>query len=85
LLLATSEYHVIESADGTFTVELREITKRGDLLFKKDGFQTRQDAQAWFTPVEIFEPPWIARTATAATRTQRRKYPVVVIDNTTED
>ena len=80
--MATSEYRVIESADGTFTVELWEITKRGNLLFKQGGFQTRQEAQAWFTPVDIIEPPWFARTAP---RTRQRKYPVVVIDNTAED
>jgi hypothetical protein len=80
--MATSEYSVIESPDGTFTVELWETTKRGKLLFKKDGFQTRQEAKAWFTPIEIIEPPPIAITTA---RTRRRKYPVVVIDNTAED
>jgi hypothetical protein len=75
--MASSEYRVIESADGTFTVELREITKRGNLLFKKDGFQTRQEAEAWCTPVEM-DPPWIVRTTT-------RTPPVLVIDNTAEN
>jgi hypothetical protein len=76
--MATSEYRVIESADGTFTVELRETTKRGNLLFKKDGFQTRQEAEAWYTPVEM-DPPWIARTTTGT------QHPVLVIDNTAEN
>ena len=54
--MATSEYRVIESADGTFAVELWETTKRGNLLFRKYGFRTRQQADAWITPGPIIDP-----------------------------
>ena len=54
--MATSEYRVIEFADGTFVVELWETTKRGNLLFRKYGFRTRQQADAWITPGSIIDP-----------------------------
>jgi hypothetical protein len=60
--MASSKYRVIESADGTFTVELWENSKPPNLLFKRDGFRTREEAQAWSTPAAIIDPHPITTT-----------------------
>jgi|SwirhisoilCB2_FD_contig_51_14716134_length_280_multi_1_in_0_out_0_1 hypothetical protein len=60
--MASSEYRVIESADGTFTVELWETGRQAKLLFRRDGFGTREEAQAWSTPANIIEPHPITTT-----------------------
>jgi hypothetical protein len=45
------EYRVTEAADGTFPVELWSSKgEREQLLYKTRGFQTRELAEAWFSP-----------------------------------
>jgi hypothetical protein len=52
--MATSEYRVMESADGTFTVEAWHGSDM--LLFERAGFRTRAEAEAWVTPAPAKAP-----------------------------
>jgi hypothetical protein len=45
-----SGYRVIEAENGIFAVELWQS---GNCLYEADGFQTREQAEAWIIPVEI--------------------------------
>ena len=45
------EYRVTEAADGTFPVELWSSKgEREQLLYKTQGFETRELAEAWISP-----------------------------------
>jgi hypothetical protein len=74
--MATSEYRVIESADGTFTVEAWDGS--GMLLFERVGFRTREEAEAWITPVP-------AKESHPITTTKRTRGPAWFIDVETEE
>lgn len=54
-----SGYRVIEAENGIFAVELWQS---GNCLYKAEGFQTREKAEAWIIPVEI-EDRWSADEA----------------------
>jgi hypothetical protein len=58
--MAISEYRVIESADRTFTVEAWYGS--GTLIFERRGFRTREEAEAWITPVAAKEAHPITTT-----------------------
>ncbi len=73
--LAGSPYRVIESADGTFMVEVWHHS--GTLIFKRVGFRTREEAQAWITPVENRDPHPVT--------TRRTRRPAWFIDVETEE
>ena len=47
---------MIEAENGIFAVELWQS---GNCLYEADGFQTREQAEAWISPVEI-EDRWSA-------------------------
>lgn len=51
-----SGYRVIQAENGIFVVELWQS---GNCLYEADGFQTREQAEAWIIPVEI-EDRWSA-------------------------
>jgi len=51
-----SGYRVSEAENGIFAVELWQS---GNCLYEADGFQTREQAEAWIIPVEI-EDRWSA-------------------------
>jgi len=75
--MAPSEYRVIESADGTFIVEVWHAGS-GMLIFTKVGFCTREEALAWITPVPTRDPNPI-------TTTKRTPRPPWFIDVETDD
>ena len=51
-----SGYRVIEAENGIFAVELWQS---GNFLYEADGFQTREQAEAWIIPTKI-EDRWSA-------------------------